>query len=119
MERLDIRITRNGDLDLTPNGDIQKTSSMQQAILIHLRWIFAEWRLGPEYGFPYFEDVFIKDPDLERIKRDIRAEITKVKGVRYATVDRVEYDPAKREAKFTYTAVTDLERFTEEVTLYA
>lgn len=119
MERLDIRITRDGDLDLTPNGDIQKTSSMQQAILIHLRWIFSEWRLGPDYGFPYWEDVFIKNPDIERIKRDIRMEIMKVEGVRFATVDRVDYDPAGRSASFTYTAVTDEERFTEEVTLYA
>lgn len=119
MERLDIMITRDGDLDITENGDIKKTGSMQQAILIHLRWIFSEWRLGPEYGFPYWEDVFIKNPDIERIKRDIRSEIMKVEGVKFANVDRVEYDPAARTASFTYTATTDEETFMEEVILYA
>lgn len=119
MERLDIMITRDGDLDLTGTGDIKQTNSVQQAILIHLRWIFSEWRLGPDYGFPYWEDVFIKNPNIERIKRDIRTEIMKVAGVRFANVDRVDYDPAGRKATFTYTATTDEETFMEEVTLYA
>jgi len=119
MDRLDIRLSRDGDIVLSDSGDIQITNSIQQAILIHLRWIFSEWRLGPDYGSPYFEDVFIKNPDIERIKRDIRMEIMKVEGVRRATVDSVTYDPAGRSATFVYTAVTDEETFKEEVTLYA
>lgn len=119
MERIDIMITRDGDLDITEVGDIKKTNSIQQAILIHLRWFFSEWRLGPDYGFPYWEDVFIKNPDLERIKRDIRDEIMKVKGVLFANVERVEFDQAARKASFTYTATTDEDTFMEEVTLYA
>lgn len=119
MERPDIWLTRDGDIVLTDTGDIKITNSIQQAILIHLRWIFSEWRLGPDFGFPYWEDVFIKNPDIERIKRDIRTEILKVEGVRAAKVESVTFDPAGRSATFIYSATTDEDTFREEVTLYA
>ena len=119
MDRLDIRVSRDGDIVVSDTGDIKITNSIQQAILIHLRWFFSEWRLGPDYGFPYWEDVFVKNPDIEKIKRDIRTEIMKVEGVRYANVTQVTFDAAERRASFNYTAVTDEDTFMEEVTLYA
>ena len=117
-DMLDIRLNADGDLDVSAIGDIGLTESCRQAVLIRLRWIYEEWRLGPEYGFPWFEEVFIKNPNTVKIKQLIREEIMKVSGVTAAEVTRVEYDQRKREATFWYTVTVGEETYREEVTLY-
>ena len=115
---LDIKLNADGDLDVSTFGDISTTESVRQAVLIRLRWIYDEWRLGPEYGFPWFEEVFVKNPNTVKIKQLIREEILKVSEVRAAEVTKVDYDPAKRTAKFYYTVKVGEETYREEVTLY-
>ena len=115
---LDIKLNADEDLDVSAFGDISTTESVRQAVLIHLRWIYDEWRLGPEYGFPWFEEVFVKNPNTVKIKQLIREEILKVSEVRAAEVTKVDYDPAKRTAKFYYTVKVGEETYREEVTLY-
>ena len=78
--RNDILLLKAGDLHITDTGDILLTDSIQknfpttgnlsvrQAVLIRLRWFFAEWRFSPQAGFPYFEEVLIKNPNIPKIK---------------------------------------------------
>ena len=115
---LDIKLNADGDLDVSACGDISTTESVRQAVLIRLRWIYDEWRLGPEYGFPWFEEVFVKNPNTIKIKQLVREEILKVSEVRAAEVTKIDYDPAKRTAKFYYTVKVGEETYREEVTLY-
>lgn len=115
---LDIQLGREGDLAVSKTGDIFMTQSVRQAVLIRLRWIYSEWRLGPELGFPWFEEVFVKNPNTLKIKQLIRDEILKVNEVVSATVTSVKYDPAKRTCTFAYHFSTDEETYREEVTLY-
>ncbi len=115
---LDIKLNADGDLDVSTFGDISMTESVRQAVLIRLRWIYDEWRLGPEYGFPWFEEVFVKNPNTIKIKQLVREEILKVSEVRAAEVTKIDYDPAKRTAKFYYTVKVGEETYREEVTLY-
>lgn len=115
---LDIKLNADGDLDVSAFGDISMTESVRQAVLIRLRWIYDEWRLGPEYGFPWFEEVFVKNPNTIKIKTLVRDEILKVKEVKAATVTSVDYNPAKRMATFRYTVTVGEDTFREEVTLY-
>lgn len=114
----DIRLDKNGDIDVSAVGDISLTESVKQAILIRLRWIYNEWRLGPEMGFPWFEEVFVKNPNTLKIQQLIRDEIMQIDNVKTATVDSVKYDRAKRAATFSYTCTVDEATFREEVTLY-
>ena len=116
---MDIKITKGGDLDITETGDIQLTHSIQQDILIHLRWILEEWRLGPEFGLPYFQDILVKNPNLEIVKRDIVNEIMKCDKIVNASIEDLNYDPKARTLKVRYKAETDEESFREEVELYA
>ncbi len=115
---LDIMLGKDGDIAVSETGDISLTQSVKQAILIRLRWIFKEWRLGPELGFPWFEEVFVKNPNTGKIKQLVRDEILKVNEVKKATVTSVRYDPAKRAATFVYIATVGEETWKEEVTLY-
>ena len=53
---LDIMLDADGDIKVSATGDISKTESVRQAVLVRLRWLYSEWRLGPELGFPWFEE---------------------------------------------------------------
>lgn len=115
----DILLDKNGDIDISGSGVFSTTTSVRQAILIHLRWFFGEWRFGPELGFPWFEEVFVKNPNLPKLRNLIRNEIKKVDGVVNVSVDNIVFDAKKREAKVTYKCTTTEEIFEEEVILNA
>lgn len=116
---LDIKLNHDGDIAVSDTGDIAITESVRQAVVIRLRWIYGEWRLGPEMGFPWFEEVFKKNPNTLKVQHLIREEIIKVDGVTAATVKTVEYDKGKRTIKIAYTVTVAKETYEEEVTLYA
>ena len=79
---VDILLTRDGDLKLNETGDIDITNSVRQAIQIRLRWFRTEWRLGPELGIPYFEEILVKNPVENRIKNIFREALLEVDGVK-------------------------------------
>ena len=114
----DILLGNDGDIVVSETGDISLTESVRQAILVRLRWIYGEWRLGPEMGFPWFEEVFVKNPNIPKIKRLIRNEIMQVEGVKKAEVTEAVYDREKRTAAFAYTCSVGEDTFREEVVLY-
>lgn len=114
----DIKLDSDGDLYVSDTGDISLTESIRQAVAIRLKWIHEEWRLGPDLGFTWFEDVFVKNPNIERIKMLIRNEIANVEGVKNVSVNDVKYSKEKRTATFYFTYDVDEETFREEVTLY-
>lgn len=114
----DIQLTQDGDIAVSKNGDISTTESVRQAIMIRLRWIYDEWRLGPEYGFPWFEEVFTKSPNTAKIKALVKEEIMKVDGVENAMITSVEYNEMKRTATFRYVVTVGTTTFREEATLY-
>ena len=114
----DLSLNERGDLAISETGDISLTESVRQIVLIRLRWILEEWRLGPELGFPYFEDMLVKNPNLELIGQLIKEEILKVESVTDAEITDITFDAQTRrfEVEFNYTV--DEETYQEEVTLY-
>ena len=115
---IDIKLTENGDISVSALGDISVVDSVRQAVIVKLKWIHDEWRLGPELGFPWLEDIFVKNPNIQRIKMLIRNEISHVEGVSNAKVTDVKYDLKKRTATFHFSYAVNEEVFNEEVTLY-
>ena len=77
--------------------------------------LFRSWRFAPKFGVPYYEDILIKNPNLERIRRIIKNELLSVKGVNSARDIRIEYDKSSRMARIFYTAVTGEETYREEL----
>lgn len=113
----DILLNKDGDIDISGSGVFSTTTSVRQAILIHLRWFFGEWRFGPELGFPWFEEVFVKNPNLTKLRHLIRDEIKKVDGIVDVNVDNIVFDKQKREATVKYKCTTTEEIFEEEAIL--
>lgn len=110
----DILLDANGDLDFT-NGDISFTDSVSQAIKIRLRWFANEWRINPDYGMPYYDDIFIKNPNKVLLEEKIREEILSVDEVSEVTSVNIDIDSATRRATISFTAVVGEEEIKEEV----
>ena len=114
---IDLKLNNDWDLDISSTGDISPTESVVQAVKIRLLWFLHEWRLGPEAGFPYFEDVFVKHPSEAKIKNDIRETILSVKEVTQVHKIEISIDKKTREAKIHFVFSVGEETFDEEVKL--
>ena len=117
-EYMDILLTPDGDLKIDERGDISLTDSIRQAIRIRLLWFFDEWRFEPGWGIPYFEKVFVKNPNLLRIRSIIRREILAVDGVDSVNSIDITVIPATRSAAISFVVRIGNENFREEVTIF-
>lgn len=115
---VDIFLNSKGDIEVSENGDIALTDNITQAIKIRLKWIYNEWRLGPELGLQWFESIFVKNPEMDNIKQIIRQEIINVEGVDDATVELVNYNPSERTASFGFSCTIGDENYKDEVMIY-
>lgn len=102
----DFLLDENGDLFLGEDGDIKITDSIEQAIAIRLKWFLNEWRLGPNYGIPYYEEFFIKNPSDFLIEGRLRDAIESVDEVVSVKSISSSIDPHLRILRVKYTAVT-------------
>lgn len=114
---LDFKLTKGGDLELTEDGDILTTESVCQAVRVRLLWFLDEWRLGPDMGFPYFENVFVKNPSESKIRHLIRETVMAVDEVTDVTEITFSVNNRTREAAITVCFTTDEETFREEVNI--
>ena len=115
----DILLTADGDLAIGETGDISITDSVRQAIRVRLRWFFQEWRLGPEFGIPYYEEILVKNPNNLRIKQIIRDEILTVEEVDDVRNIVLTVDSEERTAVVSFTVAVGDKILREEVLIDA
>lgn len=101
----DILLDDYGDLKLTASGDIQFTDSVRQAIAIRLRWFQNEWKLGPDYGIPYYDEVFVKNPSLLLLEDRMLDAVYDVKEVTDVELFKLDIDHRLRKLYVTYRVV--------------
>lgn len=112
---VDFKLDATGDLEFTESGDISTTESVVQAVRIRLRWFFSEWRLGPDLGFPYFEQLLIKNPNEAKLRGLTRDAVIAVDGVTDVTDIQFDANRAARRASVRITFTTDNDTFREEM----
>lgn len=112
---LDFKLTKGGDLEISEDGDISTTDSVCQAVRVRLLWFFCEWRLGRDMGFPYFEEVFVKNPSEAKIRHLIRSTVMSVEEVEDVTEIKFRIDHRTRAAFIDVKFTTDEDTFREEV----
>ena len=115
----DIFLTADGDIYISEAGDISLTDSIRQAARIRLLWFLGEWRFWPDTGVPYFEEILIKNPNIERLRWIIRDEVVSVDGVIDVRNIRIDINKAKRTAMVSLDIVLADETYREEVAIYA
>lgn len=111
----DLKLDKAGDIEISENGDVALTQSVRQAVSIRLRWLFGEWRFAPENGVPYFDEILVKRPDIDRIKQILREEIMDVDGMTDVKNMKVSIDSVSRAAFISFDGTADGENFREEV----
>jgi len=114
---IDILLDNSGDILVSDTADITLKYSIRQAVKIRLQWFFAEWRFAPDFGLPYFDEVFIKNPVKTRIQQIVREEALKAEKVNEIRDVSVDIDNFTRNATIRFTIVTDYGSFGEEVTI--
>jgi len=112
---LDILLTPDGDLRIDEWGDIALTESVRQAVRIRLLWFFQEWRFAPDFGVPYFEEVFVKNPNITRIRAIIRREVLSVRDVTDVKNIEIDVNSQTRHARITFDALIGEETYREEL----
>lgn len=115
---MDILLDRNGDLFFDENNDIVLNDLVSQKIKIKLRWFTAEWRWDEEIGLPYFDELFIKNPNIEYFEEIIRKEIFNIEEVIEVESVKISYDNQTRKGIIKFVAYTDKEQIKEEVVIY-
>lgn len=71
----------DGDLVLTRDADARGAHAVLQDILCRLRTFAGEWFLDNEIGVPYYQTVFIKNPDMAVVNGALKDEILGTPGV--------------------------------------
>lgn len=94
-----IKLDTNGDLAIE-NGSFVLLSDLvaetSQRLQIKFRFFLGEWSLDPRVGFPLFEKILVKAPDLGEIRRLIRETLLGDPAVdSIATLD-LDFDRASR-----------------------
>ncbi len=112
---MDIMLDASGDLCISESGDLKLEDSVAQKIRIRLLWFEGEWRWDTEEGIPYFENLFVKNPDTDHFESLVRERIFEVEEVTEVKEVSVTYDRKTRDAVIRYTALTDFEKIREEV----
>ena len=112
---MDIQLDKNGDLYLTPQGDISFSDSVAQKIRIRLLWFAGEWRWNPDEGLPYFDHLFRKNPDMNLMESLVRTKIFEIPEVTEVREVRIVPDRKTRNAVICFEALTDQETVREEV----
>ena len=114
---MDILLDGDGDLFISPDGDIKLGNSVAQKIRIRLLWFEGEWRWDVDEGLPYMENLFIKNPDIDTFESLVRMKIFEVEEVTEVKEVLIDYDNRTRTAAIKFTALTDYETIKEEVKL--
>lgn len=112
---MDILLNKEGDLHITPDGDIVLGNSIAQKISCRLKMFEGEWRYDPDEGIPYFNYLFQKNPDTDYLESVIRAKIFEVPEVTEVKDVSISADPKTRSGAIRYVALTDQETIKEEV----
>lgn len=102
----DLALDTFGNLDLT-NDDLSFVTgadAVAQHLRIRLRFIRGEWFLDQRVGLPYFEQVWVKNPNLGAVQATYRRAITTTPGVESLERFDQSFDPATRELTITFSA---------------
>lgn len=98
----------DNDLALTATGRLQLETDPVIAASIKLKHRFqffkGEWFLDKRVGVPYFSAVYVKNPDIELIRRMVRRIILSCSPINVVRKVDVYYLPKQRMCAFEFKA---------------
>lgn len=110
MKYKDIALNSNYDLDIV-NCDFRLTDDSEitlQKLKQVLKTIRGEWRLDQNLGLPYFDEILIKNPFLDRIKSIFIKAIQSVEEVSSINSLEISVNDLTRTLNVTFEVVDNL-----------
>lgn len=105
---MDILLDNDGDIALK-NADIVLTESISQKIIIRLRWFLNEWKFNRSFGIPYYDEIFVKQYDIDDVKQILEEEILSVDEVTEISSLEASVDVVNRSLTVSCTIVLENE----------
>jgi hypothetical protein len=106
----DIKLNATGDGFELAGGDLVLTTggeALAQDIALSLALIRGEYFADLDAGVPYFEDFWVKNPNLAVVRADIRECIEARPGVKSVEQLELVVDKASRRADITFNVISD------------
>lgn len=91
----ELALSFTGDIEI-PLRILKGVDAIRQRIMVRLRFFKAEWFLDKRQGMPYYQVVFVKNPDLSLIQSVFRRAILTTPGVLTIAKMRVSHSKADR-----------------------
>lgn len=100
----------DGNLLMTNDLNSGGSDPVVQDCIQTLKWIAGEWFLDIQGGIPYFQEIFIKNPDQDKINAIFLSAIQNVPGVIAVTFAQFTPKPASRtiQAQFSIQKTTGI-----------
>lgn len=90
--------------DFTFTADLE---AIRQAVQIRCQTFLGEWFLDLDAGIPYFQNVFVKSPNIAAIRQVFKSKIEGVPGVLEVTKLDLDYNRSTRELRIDFAANTN------------
>lgn len=75
---------------------IDDTRQIMQNLAIRLRFVLGEWFLDITQGIPYYEEIFIKNPNQIQIESILKQEIVQTRGIVELISFEADFDKRRR-----------------------
>lgn len=114
----DLKLAADGDLEIK-NGDLLLTSgdeAVRQHLQQRLRTFLGEWFLDLDVGVPYFQDILVKNPNVNQVDGILKQTILTTPGVVELVSFSMSFDSTARTlaVEFEYTSYSgEINFFTE------
>ncbi len=110
-------LVANNDLIMTSDLESGGTNPILQDIIQTIRWYAAEWFLDITQGFPWFQEVFIKNPDVDKCDALLLATIQSVPGVLLVTTysSTPNFDSRSFSVSFSAQTTTGIVSYTGNI----
>ena len=107
---VDIRLSvLDNDIDI--DGEqwqlVDGDDALIQHLLIRLRFFKGEWFLNPAIGVPYYDTIFLKNPDLVAVRGVFRLAILTTPGIASLNSLLTDLEESTRRLTVTFTAIKD------------
>jgi len=102
-------LDESNDLVIKNNNFVMVSGDdeIRQRLLTNLRTFQGEWFLDTTIGVPYFQEIFIKNPNPETVASFIKNEILNTEGVDDIASFSIDYDAASRKFGFIFSVKTN------------
>lgn len=109
------------DNDITiQNGDLSFVSGIDaiaQACKLMVQLFAGEWFLDQTLGIPYFEDIFIKNPNVPAIREIFKQKLLTVVGILDVLQINLSFESVRRTLTIRFRCSTDLGEINEQIVL--